>query len=477
MTLVRWSDDLVTPEEYLARDWDYNPGEGTLTFFLRDDVWWHDGVKTTAEDVAFTFLRATAPETGFANPSYFDAYQGGSDGVEVIDSFTVRFKIDAHIEPLDSWRATPILPAHLLADVPSEELAAPPYGTQCPVGNGPFRFVSHQQDAQWEFEANPAFPAALGGRPFLDGYIYRIIPDPTTLVSSLLAGDLDMAVPVSPSQVDRIETGAEAHVEVFPTRNIEFIVWNARRPQFADARVRQALTLAIDRAEFLEQMFGGYGAVIEGSIPPGLWQHAAFEGLGLGSGVDSAVTLFEAAGFIDRDGDGVRENEDGVRLEGTMLYNVESPARKDIAEFAQARLAEVGVQMQPEGVQMSVLGPMITDVARDFDAFALGITTDFRLDDRDLFHSQRLEGGYAFSGTQDSELDRLLDTLQVVGARADAEPLWREYAERLVAVQPYTFLYSPERILGVRERLLDVQSDERGVWVNVARWRIAPESR
>lgn len=102
------------------------------------------------------------------------------------------------------WRAVAILPEHLLGEVSPEAMAEHPYGSQCPVGNGPFVFVSHTTQDRWVFEANHAFPKDLGGRPFLDRYVYRIIPDQTTLQTELLIQNVDAYVSVLPDQAQRI---------------------------------------------------------------------------------------------------------------------------------------------------------------------------------------------------------------------------------------------------------------------------------
>ena len=474
MTLVKWNDALEEATPYLAESWDWGD-DGSLTFHLRDDVYWHDGVKTTAEDVAFTFERATNLDVPFANATFWEFYE---KQVEVVDSFTVRFRLSPHQEPLDPWRAMAIMPKHLLEDVPPEQLKGHPYGSVCPVGNGPFRFVQHRQDDRWVFEANPAFPDALGGRPFLDRYIYRVIPEPSTLLASLRTGEIDVYIAVKPDQASEIEETEGLHLEVFPWRAFDFVGWNERKVQWADPRVRRAITMATDRQAIVDQLLAGYGTVVEVGIPPMFWQQEAVEGLGVPFDQAGARALLDEAGWIDRDGDGVRENEAGDRLEGTLLYNDGNDIRKAVAEIMQVRLAEVGIRVQPQVLEFGTLISRITDtVNRDFDAVVLGWVTEFRLDDRDIFHSDRVNGPYAFSGTRDPELDRYLDTLQLIQTPAEALPVWRSYAERLLEVHPYTYLFSSRRILGVTDRMIGVEGDARGSWVNVARWRIDPAQR
>ena len=174
MTLIEYDADLNL-QPYLAESWELDDPDAptSITFRLRPDVFWHDGVRTDAEDVAFTYRTVTDPATAYANVAFFDHYERGPGGVEVIDSLTVRFKLRPHAEYMDPWTRLSIMPHHLLEDVPVTELKQHPYGTVCPVGNGPFVFVEHRPQESWTFRANPAFPQGLGGRPYLDRYVFR----------------------------------------------------------------------------------------------------------------------------------------------------------------------------------------------------------------------------------------------------------------------------------------------------------------
>ena len=176
MTLVRYDADL-NPVAYLAESWDESADGTELTFNLRDDVYWHDGELTDAYDVAYTFERATDPATGFPNDAWWTFVDKGPGAVEIIDSLTVRFRVTPHADSMDPWTMLAIMPRHLLEDVPSAELRQHPFGSVCPVGNGPFIFVGHRQDASWTFQANPAFPEGLGGRPYVDRYVYRSVTE------------------------------------------------------------------------------------------------------------------------------------------------------------------------------------------------------------------------------------------------------------------------------------------------------------
>ncbi len=274
MTLIKYDTEL-NAVPYLAQSWEVSDDNTQLTFHLRNDVYWHDGELTDAYDVAYTYQRAIDPETGFPQPAFWAHYDQDPGGVEVVDSFTVRFRMRPHAEFLDPWREFPIMPQHLLEGVPSAELRQHSYGDVCPVGNGPFVFIQHQQGANWTFQANPAFPAGLGGRPFLDRYIYQIIVEPTTILTALLTENIDVYIAPTPDQVQTILDSDDLDLRVYPYRQINFVTWNARRPQLSDKRVRQAITKGTDRRQIVEALFGTYARVPNTTLPSSHWAYDA----------------------------------------------------------------------------------------------------------------------------------------------------------------------------------------------------------
>ena len=474
MTLVKYDEDLE-PAAYLAESWEVSDDNSEVTFHIRDDVPWHDGELTDAYDVAYTFKRAIDPETAFPNAAFWTYYDRGPNGVEVVDSFTVKFRMRPHADFLDAWRATAIMPEHLLRDVPSAELRQHPFGSVCPVGNGPFIFVEHRQDASWTFQANPAFPAALGGRPYLDRYVYRIITEPTTLLTELLTERLHVYMAPTPDQAAAILDSDVADLETYVSRRYAFVGWNSRRIQLADKRVRRALTIGTNRQEVVDALLGGYGTVANGSMPPVHWAFDPSVGRDdMSYDQDAARALLDAAGWVDRDADGVRENADGVRMSISIKYNDGNDIREGVAEIMQAQLAEIGVEVVPEVVEFGTLIDQINDpVSRDFDGVVLGWETEFKLDDTDLFHSRSFSTPFGWAGTQRPDIDKLLDELPLVLDQQDARPLWKEYQELLVDEQPLTFFYFLDRLNGVSKRLRGVEMDSRGDWLNIKDWSFA----
>jgi ABC-type transport system substrate-binding protein len=95
----------------------------------------------------------------------------------------------------------------------------------------------------------------------------------------------------------------------------------------------------------------------------------------------------------------------------------------------------------------------------------------------DLFHSERIDQPFAWSGTENADIDRLLEALSTTVDRHDARALWNEYQEVIMAEQPYTFFYFPDRLDGVNKRVKGVEMDPRGDWQNIRHWYLDPASR
>jgi peptide/nickel transport system substrate-binding protein len=470
-TLIQYDEDLE-PVPYLAERWDTASAGGglVLTFHLRDDVRWHDGVPTTAYDVKFTFDRIKDPLTAYPASSLLARY----DSAVVQDSFTIAFYLQRHGGFMDPWRLISPMPEHVLGDVPPTKLKQHPFGSERPLGNGPFRFVEHRSGDRWVFEANPDFPESLGGRPYLDRLIYRYIAEPTTRLAEFLAGNVDVYIIVAPSQVAEIEAAPGARVVTYPSRAYAFINWNGRHPFFQDPRVRRALTLAINRQQIVDVALQGLGQVAKGPIPPFHWAYDP-ELEPLPYDPEGARALLEAAAWTDRDGDGIRER-DGARASFELRTNP-NPAREDIMTLVQADLAKVGVEVRTRVQEAQSLGRDITSRERRFEAFVLGWVAEFNLDDRPLFACSQLDGPYQWASYCNPRVDEILEQVTRIEDRARALPLWREYQEILRRDQPYTFLYYDVRANAVRDRVRGVEMDIRGDFIGARKWWIAPADR
>ncbi len=466
-TLLRL-DEQRRPEPYLAVEWEVEPDNSGATIRIRDDMRWHDGMPVTIEDVAFTYAAAMDSVTGFGNDGWFDPYD--SDGIEILDESTIRFRFSPHPDVVLPWASLPIMPAHLLGEVPRQELREHPFGTQCPVGAGPFLFEAYRPGDQWVLAANPGFPDDLGGRPFVDRYVYRVIANSTTRAAELTAGGVHVALGVEPSDGSSLATDDDVRIEVLDQRAFTFIGWNSRLPGLSDPQVRSALAAALDREGIARTLWGDFGQVAETGVPPFHWAYDPSL-RGPAHDPDGAREALTASGWVDRDNDGIRENGAGEELRVELMTNP-NPERDGVGRIVRDQLAEVGVSVDFAVQEMGTLqSRVLTPGSRDFGGFIMGWTQDFNINERDFFHSTAADGHpYGWAGTSDPELDRLLDTLPTLVDRDAALPLWRAYQERIIEVQPFTYLFFAKRLNGVAADLRGVDMDIRGELLSAARW-------
>jgi peptide/nickel transport system substrate-binding protein len=462
-------DEKLQPVPWLAERWELS--DTSVTFFLRKDVTWHDGKPVNAEDVKFTFDMAKDPATASLLGS---AYMNMVKSATVVDPHTVRFSFVApHAQALDGFWWAP-LPRHLLGTVAAADLGRHPYNRQ-PVGSGPFKFVEWRANQSATFEANPSFPAALGGRPNLNRVVFRVTPEATTMVTELINGTADMiGYTLLPDQAAQIKTQQGVELRHYPSREFTFFAWNNTRPLFADARVRRAMTMAINRQQIINGLLQGFGVPASGMIPA--WSPMYTELAPLAHDPNGARALLQQAGFADANGDGILE-KNGQPLRFVLTINSSNRLHADIAQVVQRQLRQVGVdvQIQPQEFQSMLQRYK----AREYDAVLANWSLDtFKVDPSPLFSCAQAQ--VKNSANRTGYCNPRADALMEQGLRAtDAEQargIWAQYAQILHQDQPITFLYWSEDLSGLGPRPRGVVTDARSKIVNIRDWWI-PQNR
>ncbi len=441
-------------------------GDSAVVFNLRRDVRWHDGRRTSAHDVAFTFERVKNEATASPNVDLFAPWTRA----QVIDSFTIRFSFKPHVEPIFAWTQLAIMPKHLLDSIPPARLRQAAFNKH-PVGNGPFRFVSQRANDRWVFEANRAFPAALGGRPRLDRLIWRVVPDNIAQIAEIRTGQVDMILGPRAENVQALHAEPSMRGMIRPSNRYNMITWNGKREGLSDARVRRALAMAMNRQEMLTVLRKGYGTLAASPVPPYHW---AFDKNLAPPPFDTvaAKRLLTEAGWVDRNRDGVRENAAGKPLEFELKVTANNQFNRDLGEMVRAQLERVGVRMNIRPVDFAVMIQDITSPERNYDAAYLQMSTDLVLNFHDSFHSSTIDNPFHATAYSNPEVDRILDQATVMKDRARAAVLWRRFQRIMRDDQPMTITWWSPDLIVVRERLQGVQMDVRGALLTLPRWYV-----
>ncbi len=462
--LVKYDKDIKLIGD-LAERWDISPDGKSITFHLRKNVKWHDGAPFTAEDCLFTYQRLTDPKV--ATPygsSYMDVKKA-----EVVNSYTFRVTYKEPFSPaLESW-GMGIIPKHLLEgkDINTDAF------NRHPVGTGPYKFTEWTAGQKIVLDANHEY---FEGRPKIDQFIYRIIPDSSTMFQELLSGGVDM-MGLSPiqylrkSETRRIRENYRKYR--YPANSFTYMGYNLTSGLFTDKRVRQALAYAIDRQSIIDGVLLGIGRPCTGPFAHVSWAYnpnvRPYE-----YDPEKAGRMLAEAGWKDENGDGVIE-KNGRPFRFTILTNQGNSERIRAAEIIQQNFRRIGLDANIRVMEWQAFLEQIDK--RSFDAIILGWSMGRDPDLYDIWHSSKTKKGeYNFIGYKNPEVDRLL----VAGRRTfDMEKRKRIYFrihEILADEQPYAFLYVPDATPIVHKRFKGIEEAPLGIMYNFIKWYV-PKDR
>ena len=444
----------------LAESFEISPDGLTITFHLHRGVKWHDGAPFSSKDVLYTYNVTVDPQTPTAYAEDFKQVKS----ISALDYHTVQVKYDSPFAPaLASWGVN-ILPAHLLEgkDITKSSLA------RNPVGTGPYRFKEWVSGQKIVLEANKAY---FEGRPYIDRFIYRIIPDSSTMYMELKAGAIDL-MSLTPVQYAR-QTSAKSFTDRFnkyryPSSTYLYMGYNLRHPLFGDKRIRQAMTAAINKDELIQGVLFGMGQKAHGPIVPGRWAYNP-DVKDIGYDPKRAAELLAQAGWKTKNGDGILV-KDGKPFKFTILTNQGNQQRLMTAQIIQQRLRQVGIDVKIRIVEWAAFLKEFVNKG-NFEVVLLAWSISQDPDMYDIWHSSKNKPGELnFIGYNNPEVDRLL----IEGRNTfDIEKRKRAYfriQEILADEQPYTFLYVPEALPVVSARIRGVEPAPAGIGHNQNRW-------
>lgn len=386
------------PVPGLADSWERAEDGVTYTFHISPDATFHDGSPVTANDVAFSLDAQLNPDTGSQYTSSVDAAVAS---YRVIDDKTIEIVSDGPRANFLFDLIAPVVQKALWEGVPFAEWAADPGSTgQDPtrvVGSGPFKFVEWVQGDHVTLERNPDYWDTVAGKvPTIERLTMQVFPDETTQVQALRTGQIDFIDKAPPSEVDGLSTTEGIVTSTFPTFDFGFYYMNLdpeKTPIFQDHAVREALFRALDREAIIENIFLGFGEVAVGTqsllsaayAPDRIENAYPFD-------LDAAKALLEEAGWVDGDGDGIRE-KDGVPLQFQLTYTEGVTTYEQLVPYLQQQWREVGADMQPNPVPFPTLLEAITET-HDFDAALLGFNWVADPDQKAMFACDQYNGGF-----------------------------------------------------------------------------------
>jgi peptide/nickel transport system substrate-binding protein len=445
----------------LAESWDISPDGLTITFKLRRGVKWHDGQPVSAQDCLFTYRLMVDPKT----PTAYSGDYLQVKKAEAVDDYTFRVTYPKPFAPaLESWGLA-MLPRHLLE---GKDVTQSPLGRH-PIGTGPFMFKEWQTGNRIILTYNPEY---FEGRPHLNGYIYRVIPDQATMFMELKAGNIDR-MGLNPLQYIR-QTDYPKFQRLFNkykyvSFSYVYLGYNLEDRRFADKRVRHALTHAIKKQEIVEGVLMGLGQEAIGPYKPGTWFFNP-EVPQFPYDPEKARALLAEAGWKPN-AEGILE-KDGKPFAFTILTNQGNEIRARAAEIIQRRLKDVGIEVKIRIVEWAAFIKEFINKGR-FEAVLLGWTTGQDPDLYDIWHSSKTkEGELNFIHYNNPEVDRLLQEGRHTFDREKRKQAYFRLQELIAEDQPYTFLFVPDALPAISKRFRGVEPAPAGIDYNFHQWYV-----
>ncbi|MDR2401809.1 MAG: peptide-binding protein [Deferribacteraceae bacterium] len=447
----------------LAKSWEISEDNLTITFYLRDDVLWHDGKPFTAEDVLFTHRFMIDNST----PTAYDKDFRMVASVEAPDNYTVKVSYDEPYSPsLPSWGLW-IMPKHLLDGVPATKSDL----QRNPVGTGPYIF-KEWKSGYINLTANPKY---FKGKPHIDRVMFRYFTDQSAAFMELLNGGIDVN-PLTPAQYAK-QTDTERFMSQYETykylaSSYTYIGYNLRRKPFDDKRVRQALSYATPVNNIINSVMHGYATPAAGPFKPGtVWHNDALSHYPLD--LAKAEELLREAGYA-KNNKGVLV-KDGKPLKIELITNTNT-TRQQIAEVIQNGWKELGITVS---IRVFEWGTFLNEHVNkgDFDALILGWTIVTDPDISPIFHSEGCKAGATlnFICYSNPDVDTLFDKAIRTFNTEERKGYYDRVQEILTEEQPYTFLYVPYALYAVSSRVRGIEPAPAGIFYNIEEWFVPKE--
>jgi peptide/nickel transport system substrate-binding protein len=436
---------------------------------LRDDLTWSDGRPVTAHDFAFTH-RAIMTDAVIV-----PALRQGRDQIRRVHAYDDHTLVFFHKEPLATNTANMVfsaLPKHIYErTIPADPTLARSREhsrlEDHPVVAGAYELTKRVRGQEFVVRRREAFYMHDGrqvrSRPYFKEVIFRIIDDDNTALLALKSGAVDE------SELTAEQSATQTSDADFYRRNTKatglewttyYVCWNMETPYFADKRVRQAMSYALDYEELLGTIFYGLYPQGRGAFHPASWMFPEDGPEPYRQDLDKAEALLDAAGWIDTDGDGIRDKEiNGRRVPFRFkLLTNQTVASVATGILYKECLDQIGVICLPKPTEFTVLVQMMRD--RKFHAFIAAWLTG---EDPDMQTNMWGTGQMRnYANYSNPRVDELFAEARREFDRAKRARLYGQIHNILWEDQPYTWLIYRNRDFGFNKRLRGYHFSPRG---------------
>lgn len=475
----------LVPDGSISTGWTVSDDGLVWTFSLRDDVFWSDGEAVDAEDFKFTYEAIASDLVETPRKSNVEKIAS----IDIPDPHTVVVTFnEVKCDGLGDL-GLGLLPSHLYADDFSD-IMENPLNEAPAVSAGPFVFQSWTRDDNIIVTRNDSYYL---GAPYMDGMIFKVIPDPGAQLAALQSGEIS-TMGLQPAQVASVQDDPNLNIYNFNDDGYDYIGLNLANPEnplpgrdeegnlveqdphpiLSDLNVRKAIAHSLDYNAIIDQVYLGQGYQIASNVLPAVpWayddtlQPYAYD-------PELAVQLLEESGWVDSDGDGIRE-KDGNPLSLSLLTNAGNRTRENLGVLAQDQLKAVGFDIQFEAIDFGTLVGQL--LGQTYDMVIIGWTGVGADPNDDAFWSTQYDtpdSGFNFVSYQDEEMDELLEAgLNVPGcSEEERAPIYKQIQQKIYDTVPYVFISGGVGNTAYSKDWAGIEPGEWSLYWNVEKWSL-----
>jgi peptide/nickel transport system substrate-binding protein len=476
----------LTTSGMLAKKWEWSKDSSSITIYLRDDVYWSDGIKVTSADVVFSFDAYSDPAVQSRLYGSFEHFYTDSlNHIDIKKTFNVISPSEIKINFLPNTVATiydidfPIIPEHALDKIPRKEFPTDQFNFN-PVTDGPFLLSEWKKTQSITLKGNTK--SFLYNSQNIHGIIFKIVPDYYSRITQLKTGEVNVITDVKPYDMQSLKTDNKIKLINTKGRFYDYVGWNnidavaykkngkiVPNKLFGSAEVRRALSYAINRKEILEQYLVNYGQLSTGPVSP------IFK-----SAIDTSLKTYDydpakARTLLANEGWG-QDNGDGIMKKGTLKFSFTltvpsgNPLRSYAAEIIKHDLEVIGIEVNIENMEM---GEFIQSLqAKKLDAWISGWSIQIPPDLKTFWFSDLKTTPFNFPGYQDKQTDKLLEEFGGRISQETKNDLYKKIQKIIHNDEPVTFLYWVDNISAYNIDIKNMNTSPLGILHDCWKWRL-----
>ena len=425
----------------------------TYTFVLKDNLYFQDGVKLTADDVVFTIEKAQDPELKSPRESNWNGVK-----VEKIDDKTVVFSLRQAYSPFIQNLTLGILPKHIWRTASIEEFPFSRLNIN-PVGSGPYKinsitYTSGGFPSEYHLTA---FNEYALGKPFITSLTIKSYKNEKELIEAYKNGDIESLYSVSTKQLPSLQV-AQDDVIFSPLPRIFGVFFNQNvAPIFANKEVRSALNVVTDKQEIVDTIIGGYGQTIDGPVPPKTLGEIDSSRLPEEERIEKAKKILTDKGWA-QNSDGIFQKKD-KKGSATLAFSISTgnaPELKETALLLKSQWEKIGAEVEVKIFETGDLNQNIIR-PRKYDALLFGEIVGRELDLYPFWHSsQRNTPGLNIALYTNIKADKLLENIRKTTDAGLQKTYFDNFNKEIKNDIPAVFTYSPYFIYIIPKKVKNV---------------------